>query len=139
MFEKTPSLIFSRFPRQPLSIIEGMRQALLPLLLLGACASLAGTTIYAGPVTPIAGVCDPPAQGLLTQRAQAIVFSANSGSLVLQGRRTGDVLAASLTLVGADKKPYDLTFAGSIAGKAITGIYKTPRCRYRVALRRTDD
>jgi hypothetical protein len=116
-----------------------MRRTVLLSGLLAACAGLAETTIYAGPVTPEAGVCDPQAQGELTQRGTGIVFSADSGTLVLQGKRSGNDLAADLTLLGIDKKPFTLTFTGAVKGQQITGTYTTQRCRYRVTLKRTND
>lgn len=110
---------------------------LLPVLL-SACAD-APSTIYAGPVTPTAGMCDPRSRATLTLKQSAFVFAPNSGTLILAGHLTAGQLAASLTLPGADKKPYPVSFTATLAGTTIAGTYITPRCRYAVSLTATQD
>ncbi len=111
--------------------------ALLPLML-AACAD-APSTIYAGPVTPQSGMCDPVSQATLTLRKSAFVFAPDSGTIILTGHLTAGQLAASLTLPGADKKPYPVTFAANLNATTISGTYITPRCRYAVSLHATTD
>lgn len=104
------------------------------LIALNACAGSA-PTLYAGPLHPLAGTCDPSTRAQLSFDGQAVLFAPTSGTLILRGQRTGQTLAAAQTLPGADHKPYTLTFRASIDGANVNGVYQTPRCRYAVTLR----
>ena len=75
----------------------------------------------------------------LTLRKSAFVFAPDSGTIILTGHLTAGQLAASLTLPGADKKPYPVTFAANLNATTISGTYITPRCRYAVSLHATTD
>ncbi len=116
-----------------------MRRALLCLPLLAACTGLQPTRIYAGPQRPIAGACDPATTASLTRRGHAIILAPANGTLALEGQIVGTAVAAKATLLGVDKKPYPLTFAGTLAGATIDGTLNTPRCRYALSLALTDD
>lgn len=116
-----------------------MSRTLLIALILAGCSGAGRTVVYAGPATPLAGACDPPAQAALTVRGEAIIFVPDSGTLELRGLRNGMRFTADLNLVGADKKPYKLVFSGNLQGRVLRGTYITPRCRYSVALARTGD
>jgi hypothetical protein len=59
--------------------------------------------------------------------------------LVLSGRATPDgKVTASLETQGADRKPYHLSFTGTVTGQTLAGAYVTPRCRYAVTLTRAE-
>ncbi len=113
--------------------------ALLLLLPLTACTGIQETRVYAGPQTPLAGTCDPPSRATLTRRGHEIVVSPNDGTITLEGQITGQTLSAKTTLAGVDKKPYPLVFAGQLTGQTINATLTTPRCRYALALKLTDD
>jgi hypothetical protein len=115
-----------------------MRKILLLLPLLSACAA-PRTDIFAGPLTPQSGTCDPPAQATLTLRDNTLVFAPNSGTLILNGAIAGAIVQAAATLPGADRKPYPVSFQATRQGNLISGTYTTPRCRYHVALHLTGD
>ena len=116
-----------------------MRALLLCLLPLTACTGLQRTHVFAGPQRPVAGACDPATRATLTRRGNAITVSPADGTLTLAGTITGTSLAAGATLIGADKKPYPVTFNGQLAGARIEGTLATPRCRYALTLTATDD
>lgn len=115
---------------------------LLPLSItvwLAACTGIQETRIYAGTQTPLAGTCDPASRATLTRRGQEIVVAPSDGTITLEGQITGQTLSAKTTLAGVDKKPYPLVFAGQISGSTINATFTTPRCRYALALKLTDD
>ncbi len=114
-----------------------MRLTLLALLPFAACT--AATQNYAGEVRPLSGTCDPAAQGVLTIRNKSIIFAPASGTLFLRGERSGQSTNASLTVTDPNKRPYQLTFQGTLEGNTITGTYTTPRCRYAATLHLTED
>jgi len=109
-----------------------------PVLLLSACTN--PETLFSGPTKPIAGTCDPPTTSVLTLRHRAVAFAPNTGALVLRGMEDpSGHLTASLTLRGADHKPYALILDADRHDAVIEGTYTTPRCRYLIALRQTAD
>jgi hypothetical protein len=112
--------------------------SLLLLLCLAACSGQ-GAVTYAGPLQPLAGQCDTPARSELVLRGSAVLFAPASATLLLRGHRKGAALDATQRLTGADHKPYALVFHGTLQDDAIRGVYQTPRCRYAVALARTQD
>ncbi len=116
-----------------------MRTIITLLIPLAACTGLQHTEVFTGPQRPIAGACDPQTRATLTRRGNAITVSPADGTLTLTGTITGTALAASTTLPGLDKKPYELTFTGQLAGDRIEGTLASPRCRYALTLDRTGD
>ncbi len=98
------------------------------------CATTGQT--YAGKLEPEAGVCNSASRATLHRQGAIVQFTPQDGVLTLDGTVSaeGRVVAAQQT-VGLDRKPYRLSFAGQLAGNDITGMYVTPRCRYRVILR----
>jgi hypothetical protein len=115
------------------------RITLLLLIPLTACTGIQETQVYAGPQTPLAGTCDPTSRATLTRRGQEIVVAPNDGTITLEGQITGQTLTAKTTLTGVDKKPYPLVFAGQLTGTTINATLSTPRCRYALALKLTND
>ncbi len=101
---------------------------------LAACGANQPVT-YAGDLTPIAGTCDPAGRAVLIKRGQYVAFTPRQGVLILNGKiGPGGQVAATAQTPGADRKPYQVKFAATLAGDAITGAYTTPRCRYAVKL-----
>ena len=111
-----------------------VKTALLATLALAACSSDSKTREYSGQLNPEAGTCDPAAQAQLLIRGDTVVFVPNSGTITLKGAQRGNVVTATQNLLGADKKPYALTFQGTLHGLDINGLYKTGRCQYRALL-----
>ncbi len=104
-------------------------------LALQACALEQQDIVFAGPVTPLAGTCDPATRGTLTLRHRAVQFAPSSGVLVLAGTVASDgSLAASLKQSGIDKASYQLQLQARLTGETVVGEYRTPRCRYAVRL-----
>jgi hypothetical protein len=143
---KSPSLI-KLYPKPGQVGKENMRakrffSSRLPLfaaatLLLQACADQPIT--FAGTLTPQAGTCDAASRAVLVKRGQYIQFAPRQGVLVLTGRITQDGRAsAGLDTVGADRKPYHLSFGATLAGQTMEGEFITPRCRYTATLQRVD-
>ena len=116
-----------------------MRAALLCLLPLAACTGIQQTAVYAGPQRPLAGACDPATHATLTRRGSALTLTPADGTLTLTGTFSGTTLSAATTLLGADKKPYPISFTGQLAGAHIDGTLTTPRCRYALTLDKTGD
>jgi hypothetical protein len=107
-------------------------------LLLTSCAG--PEALFTGQTRPLAGTCDPPSTAILTLRHRAVAFAPNTGTLVLKG--TADQaghLTADLTLQGIDHKPYRLTLDATHQAHTIEGTYTTPRCRYAISLRQTQN
>jgi hypothetical protein len=91
---------------------------------------------YAGQMSPQSGVCDAAAPAVLVKRGRYVQFTPQEGTLVLSGQTASDgTVQASLDTLGADRKPYHLSFQGRLTDRAGTGQYVTPRCRYIVTLR----
>jgi hypothetical protein len=110
---------------------------LLPFLAAGCSAP---TLNYAGTIRPVTGTCDPTSQAILTRRDTTIIFAPAAGTIMLRGQlNAAETLTAGLTLTDPNKKPYQLTFQGTLQGKHIDGSYITPRCRYAVDLTLTGD
>jgi hypothetical protein len=112
----------------------------LALAVLAGCASLARNGRYAGPVAADEGNCGPVAGGThltgsLQIKGDAVLFAPDSGVLVLPGHidAAGHV-TASMTMPGADHKPFMMVFEGDLHGDQIEGRYATPRCRATVRL-----
>ena len=103
------------------------------------CAGNGDQELYTGMLQPIGGTCDPPAQASLQVQNNAVMFTPNLGTLILRGTVDphGDIRAA-LTVLGAERKPYQLTFenvgATGANDQTIEGRYSTPRCAYRITL-----
>jgi len=124
----TPNTLANREPEMKSLVLAA-------LLLTASCAQMHDET-FTGTVTPLAGVCDAPTRAILTIRHSTVQFTP-SGVLNLSGAiDPSGHISASLSLSGADRKGYKLSFAGERHGDVITGIYATPRCRASVTLRR---
>jgi hypothetical protein len=126
---------------QPILPLETIMRiaAILLLPLASACSMQGPAALYAGPLQPLAGTCDPAAEAELTIRDANILFAPATATLVLRGHRTGAILSATAVLPTTNHQSYPLQFQGEIAGSTITGTYQTPRCRYSVRLHRTQD
>ncbi len=105
---------------------------------LALCTCAAETIDYVGTMRPLAGTCDPASEASATLRATNLIFAPASGTLLLRGEASAQNLTASLALTDPDKRPYTLTFQGTLKGKDMAGTYTTPSCRYDVALHRTN-
>jgi len=107
---------------------------LLTLSTMAGCA--VQPTTYSGDLTPVAGTCDPPARAVLVKRGQYVQFTPREGVLILDGKIAPDgATTASLDSPGANGKPYHLSLAATLTPSGISGVYVTPRCRYRVDLK----
>lgn len=111
----------------------------LTLLALSACVSAprGANGRWVGPVTPVAGTCDPAANGVLLVSPKSATFSPDNGILLLRGHADAlDHVTADLRTIGMNHQPYVLSFEGTMRGDQITGTYLTPRCRASVTLSR---
>ena len=111
----------------------------LTLLALSACvaAPTGANGRWVGPVTPVAGTCDPAANAVLLVSPKSVTFSPDNGILLLRGHADAlDHVTADLRTVGMNHQPYVLAFRGTRSGDLITGTYITQRCRSDVELRR---
>ena len=120
-------------------VCRSMRYFAAVLLLLSMCSGQSAPITFDGQIQPTRGTCDPTNSATLVLKDTDFLFAPASGTLLLPGKRDGDRLAATLTLVGADQKPVTLSFRALRSASKITGIYTTPRCRYSVALHATQD
>ena len=103
------------------------------------CAAGGYQKLYTGMLQPIGGTCDPAAQASLQIQNNAVMFTPNVGTLTLRGTvNPNGNIRAGLTVLGAEKKPYQLTFENIGAtgenDETIEGRYSTPRCVYRITL-----
>ena len=106
----------------------------LTLPVLAACGGNEPVT-YAGDLTPVSGVCEPPGRAVLVKRGKYVDFTPSQGVLILHGQIAPDgQVAAGAQTLSADRKPYHLTLAARLDGPNIGGTYVTPRCRYAVKL-----
>lgn len=111
----------------------------LTLLALSACVSapMGANGRWVGPVTPVAGTCDPAANAVLLVSPKSATFSPDNGILLLRGHVDAlDHVTADLRTLGMNHQPYVLSFEGTMLGDQITGTYLTPRCRASVTLSR---
>jgi hypothetical protein len=111
--------------------------ALIPLLMLLILAGCAGeqTATYAGDLTPTSGTCDPPGRAMLVRHGRYVQFTPRQGVLILDGQASAaGQVTASLTMPGADRKPYHLALSAQLTATAVNGTYTTPSCRYAVSL-----
>ena len=113
------------------------RRILFLLTPLAACTPTSGVSgRWIGPLTatPPSPAC-PNTRGVAQINANALIFAPDEGTWTLTGTvaPTGAV-AATRTRLGADKKPYTTTLAGTLAPEALTGTYTTPICTYAVQL-----
>ena len=103
-----------------------------------SCTNGGNSALYMGTLHPTGGTCDPPAQASLQVRNNAVDFTPNLGTLTLHGQMGPDgEIRASLTVIGAEKKPYTLKFDTPASGanpNTIEGRYITPRCTYSITL-----
>ncbi len=118
-----------------------MRQGprlLLALMLAGCIPTPTGAIgRWIGPLTPVAGTCDPASQAVLVVSAKSAIFSPNNGILLLHGQADpmGHV-TASLRTQGMNRQPYVLALDATLHDGQIIGTYLTPRCRASVTLSR---
>jgi hypothetical protein len=110
--------------------------------LLGGCATpLTVETRYAGPVTPIGGLCladsNRPPHGTLTLKGQQVAFAPDDGTLVIPGSIAPDgSIAAQRDTLGANHKPFTMRLQARRQGDTIAGTFTTPRCQSSVTLTR---
>lgn len=109
---------------------------------LGAAVVLTGcggaTERYAGRMVPEApsALCRDGRATLQVRGGQA-VFVPDERALVLEGEAGADgAVRAGRETLGADRQPFPQVFEGRIEGERASGVYGTPRCRYRVELGR---
>lgn len=138
-----------------------MGTALAAVVALDGCASFARDARYTGDVTP-QGACGTASHGTLTATGTRVAFTPTDGVLLLRGERAADGTAkAELTTEGAGgagaaalpgetakpgakapdaksgaKRPYVMSFAGTVTDEAAIGTYTTPRCAFTVNLAR---
>lgn len=73
----------------------------------------------------------------LQVRGGRAMFVPDEGALVLDGEVSADgTVRAGRETTGADRRPFPQVFEGRVEGEQGTGVYGTPRCRYRVELDR---
>ena len=109
------------------------------LLALSGCISAPiGTNgRWVGPLTPVAGTCDPAATAVLLVSPKSATFSPDNGILLLRGHADApNHVTADLRTTGMNHQPYVVSFEGTLQGGRITGTYLTPRCRSSVTLSR---
>lgn len=110
---------------------------LLVIATLAACAAPSPLTgRWIGQLTPTTpGPTCIASRGLLQLTSGNVTFAPNEGTQILRGEAKPDgSLYADLTLTGANKQPYELTFEARWTPTTITGTYTTPRCSFSVTL-----
>ena len=112
---------------------------MLLILALAGCIPASSGVVgrWVGPVTPVAGTCDPAAQAVLVVSSKSATFSPDNGVLLLHGQ--ADALGhvtSTLRTQGMNHQPYVLSLDATLRDDQIVGTYLTPRCRATVTLSR---
>jgi hypothetical protein len=125
----------------PMGLISATRRNLIApaigTLLLVALTGCAGSQPdrFVGMLQPDSGTCDLPARAVLTINDRYVHFTPHEGVVTLDGTITADgSIHITATLTGLDHRPYPHSVTARVAGRTVTGIYQSPRCRYRFTL-----
>ena len=105
---------------------------------LQACAT-ATPSYFAGAITPESGTCQPAGRALLSIKDGFVRFTPHEGVVSLTGTVTSSgAITAQATTTSLDHTPYHQSLTAALNGAAVTGIFTTSFCRYRLRLLAVD-